>query len=56
MRGILSSAVVLHSIEGEVIAFPAGAQVDITSNDDWYHDVQDADIDEAVHLLGEANG
>jgi hypothetical protein len=53
MRGILSSAAVIHTAEG-VIAFPAGSQVDIGSNDDWYHDVQDADIDEALDLLEEA--
>ncbi len=50
MRGILSTPAILHTAEGEV-AFPAGAQVDITSDDDWYHDVQAADIEEAVSLL-----
>ena len=53
MRGILSSAAVLHTAEG-VVAFPAGSQIDVVSNDDWYHDVQDADIDEALDLLEEA--
>ena len=54
MRGILTGCAVLHTSEGNIIAFPANAQVDITSNDDWYHDVQDADIEEAVKLLDEA--
>ena len=51
MRGILSTPTILHTREGEEVVFPAGAQVDIISNDDWYHDVQDADINEAVRLL-----
>jgi len=54
MRGILSSAVILHAEDG-IIVFPAGSQVEITSNDNWYHDVQDADINEALDLLGEAS-
>ena len=53
MRGILEKPIILHTAEG-VIAFPAGSQVDIVSNDDWYHDVQDADIGEALSLLEES--
>jgi hypothetical protein len=54
MRGILSSCAVLHTADGKVVALPAGSQVDITSDDDWYQDVQDADINEALDLLEEA--
>lgn len=54
MRGIIERPIVLHTAKGEVVAFPAGSQVDITSNDDWYHDISDADILEAVKLLGES--
>ncbi len=50
MRGILQEPIILHTAEG-VIAFPAGAQVDITSGDHWYHDVQVPDINKAVDLL-----
>ncbi len=41
MRGILAEPITLHTAEG-IVVFPAGVQVDVTSNDDWYHDVQDA--------------
>jgi len=51
MRGILEKPIVLHTTEG-VIVLPAGCQVAVESNDDWYHDVQDADIQEAVSLMG----
>lgn len=53
MRGILEKPIVLHTVDG-IVVFPAGCQVDITSNDDWYHDVQDVDICEAVSLLEES--
>ncbi len=53
MRGILEKPIILHTAEG-VVAFPAGCQVNVESNDDWYHDVQDADICEAVNLLEES--
>lgn len=54
MRGILEKPVITHTPEG-IIVFPAGSQVDITSNDGWYQDVQDADIKEAVDLLEETD-
>lgn len=53
MRGILERPIVLHTPMG-VVTYPAGSQVDVTSDDDWYHDIQDADIQEAARLLGEA--
>jgi len=53
MRGILERPIVLHTPD-EVVVFPAGSQVAIESSDDWYHDIQDADIQEAAKLLGEA--
>jgi hypothetical protein len=51
MRGILATTVILHTKYGNVAAYPAGTQVEIMSNDDWYHDVQDTDINEALDLL-----
>jgi len=53
MRGILEKPIVLHTAEG-IVVFPAGCQVAVESNDDWYHDVQDTDICEAVNLLEES--
>ena len=50
MRGILEKPIVLHTAKG-VVVFPAGCQVAVESNDGWQHDVQDADISEAVSLL-----
>lgn len=51
MRGILAHPIVLHTANDEEIAFPAGAQVDIKSDDSWQHDISDADIREAISLL-----
>lgn len=50
MRGILEKPIVLHTAKG-IVVFPAGCQVVVESDDDWYHDVQDADICEAVSFL-----
>ena len=51
MRGILATAVILHTREGEEVVFPAGAQVDITSSDEWYHDISETDIHVTMGLL-----
>jgi hypothetical protein len=52
MRGILAGPVELHTPEG-IVVIPSGSQVSIQSCDDWQHDVQTADIIEAVNLLEE---
>ncbi len=53
MRGILEKPMILHTAKG-VVVFPSGSQVIVESSDSWYHDVQDADIREAVKLLEES--
>ena len=52
-RGILSQPLVLHTRKDEIVVFPAGTQIAVRSDDKWQHDVQDADIQEAVELLKE---
>lgn len=53
MRGILVKPLVLDS-GPDIVVMPAGTQVNIESSDDWYHDVQNADIDEAIDLMKES--
>ena len=53
MRGILEKPMILHTAKG-VVVFPSGSQVSVESDDDWQHDIQDADIREAVNLLEES--
>ena len=54
MRGILETPIILHTNENEVVAIPAGSQVEVISEEYWYHDISDADIQEAAKVLGEA--
>jgi hypothetical protein len=49
-RGILSKPLVLHTA-GEVIVMPTGSQIEVRSDDTWYHDVQPSDIEKAVTLM-----
>jgi len=50
-RGILAKPLVLHTRDEGIVVIPSGTQIGVVSNDDWYHDIQDADIQEAIDVL-----
>ncbi len=54
MRGILERPIILHTTDDEVVVIPAGSQIEVISEEYWYHDISDTDIQEAAELLGEA--
>jgi hypothetical protein len=57
-RGILQKPVLIQAdVDGEQadVVIPSGAQVEISSDDSWYHDVSEKDIEDAVALFREAD-